>query len=1100
VTLRAGTWTVLFTDVVGSTDQRVRLGDAAVDEMLREHDAVVGRALAAHGGELVEGTGDGAMCAFVGAADALAAAVAIQQRLERRNREAPEQLHLRVGVSLGDLAFEDGGLHGLAAHEAARVCASAEAGEILVSDVVRSVAGSRAGCELIARGELELKGLPAPVRVWRVAWEPELGPAWGVPLPLRVEAAQRSVFVGRATERAGLAETLKQVRGGERRVVMVGGEAGIGKTALMSTLAADAHAQGAVVLYGRCDEDLGIPYQPWAEALAELVERAPEPALEAHVTARGGDLVALVPGLSRRLVDAPAPRSSDPETERHLLFAAVVDLLQRAAAEDPVVLVLEDLHWADRPSLHLLRHVVATSGPTRMLVMGTFRAGDVGADDPLAEVLAALHREPGVDRLTLRGLDDLELLDLMQAAAGHEITDEGVALRDALSAETDGNPFFVLEILRHLAETGAIAQSDDGRWVAHLDLDAQGLPVSVREVLGRRVHRLGPEATRVLAAASVIGRDFEAALLGAVVDTDEEELLDVLDAAVRAAVIADVPGSQGRFAFVHALIQRALYDDLTTARRQRLHRRTAEALETLPGTPDERVGELARHWYAATQPTDSDKALRYSIAAGDRAQDGLAPDEAVRWYEQALEVVDRFDQPDRDETRCEVLLRLGTAQRVAGIAAFRQTLLDAAHLAQRIGDTARLVEAALTNTRGLVSHVGRLDVERIEVLRAALDATGTTAPSVRARLLAQWALETTYSPEYDTNALIAEATALTEAGDDPQARWHALYALHQNFLPHNLEERRACQAEFLELASGLDLAQQYWTYRVSVHLPMQLGDLAQATKFLDQMEQRADAVRDPTMRWLAEVYRSGVAAFVGDYATAEQHANAALQLGVDAAQPDALTFYGGLLGGIRRLAGREAELCDLLAQRAADNPGVPAFRAALAVFLAASDRSDEARVVLDDFVGDLSHLWVDPVWATTLAFCADAAARTEHGAAARAILPLLAPFTDQWTRSGGADYGPVALATGMARTVLADYEQAEADFAQAHTMAERAGTPYWTARTKLEWAVMLSKRGETDDHDRARTLLDGALATAREHGFAGIERRSTALHGRLVSS
>ena len=167
VTLRAGTWTVLFTDVVGSTDQRVRLGDAAVDEMRREHDAIVARALAAHGGELVKGTGDGALCAFGAAADALAAAVAIQQRLERRNRDAPEQLRLRVGVSLGDLAFEDGDLHGLAAHEAARVCASAEAGEILVSDVVRTVAGSRAGCELIARGELELKGLPTPVRVWR---------------------------------------------------------------------------------------------------------------------------------------------------------------------------------------------------------------------------------------------------------------------------------------------------------------------------------------------------------------------------------------------------------------------------------------------------------------------------------------------------------------------------------------------------------------------------------------------------------------------------------------------------------------------------------------------------------------------------------------------------------------------------------------------------------------------------------------------------------------------------------------------------------------------------------------------------------------------
>jgi tetratricopeptide (TPR) repeat protein len=261
-----------------------------------------------------------------------------------------------------------------------------------------------------------------------------------------------------------------------------------------------------------------------------------------------------------------------------------------------------------------------------------------------------------------------------------------------------------------------------------------------------------------------------------------------------------------------------------------------------------------------------------------------------------------------------------------------------------------------------------------------------------------------------------------------------------------------------------------------------------------------NAVCDPTMRWLTEVYRSSIAVFVGDYVSAEQHANAALQLGLDAAQPDAIAFYGGLLSGIRRLEGREAEICDLVAQRVAENPGLPGFRAVLALLLAASDRGDEARAILDDFVVELPHLWVDPVWAQMLAGCADAAARTGHLAAARAIVSLLAPFTDQWTRSGPADAGPIALATGMARTVLADYEQAEADFAQARTMAERAGTNYWTARTKLEWAVMLMERDDADDHDRARSLLDGALATAREHGFAGVERRCTALHGRLVSS
>ena len=217
-----------------------------------------------------------------------------------------------------------------------------------------------------------------------------------------------------------------------------------------------AHNDGAWILYGRCDEDLGLPYQPWIEALTALVVHAPDDVIAEHVAARGGALARLVPELSAR-AGVRVPVASDADAERYALFGAVSDLLTRIASVRPTVVVLDDLHWADKPTVQLLRHVVGVVEPTRLLVVGTYRPADLGASHPLIEAFAALRRERGIDFVDLGGLGDLELLQLMEGIAGHEMDDDVLALRDAIAAETDGNPFFATEILRHLLETGAIA-------------------------------------------------------------------------------------------------------------------------------------------------------------------------------------------------------------------------------------------------------------------------------------------------------------------------------------------------------------------------------------------------------------------------------------------------------------------------------------------------------------------------------------------------------------------------------------------------------------------------------------------------------------------
>jgi class 3 adenylate cyclase len=1089
----------LFTDLVESTALSARVGPEASEVLRREHFAVLRAAVEDSEGQEVKSTGDGLMVVFSSASAALECAVAMQQGLERRNREAGEPLQVRVGVAIGDAELVEGDYHGQSVVEAARLCATAQGEEILVSEMLRSTAGGRGGHTFVSVGALPLKGLDEPVAACRLEWTPREGPGWSVPLPPRLRAGETLWFVGRSNERAALADELKQVSAGACRVVLVDGEAGIGKTSLVSRAALEASDTEAVVLYGRCDEDLGVPYQPWAEALGHLVEHAPQALLRAHAKARGGDLLPLVPGLAARLDEVPAARSSDRDTERLLLFAAVLDLLSRAAADMPVMVVFDDLHWADRPSLLLLRHLIAASTPLRLLVLGTFRAAEVSGEDPLAELLEALHREQGIGRrIALQGLDDLELLDLLQTAAGHELLAEDVALRDALAAETDGNPFFVGEILRHLAETGALTQSADGRWQAR-ELASRGLPVSVREVIGRRVRRLGPVATRALSAASVIGRDFDVQLLSKVADTDEEELLDALDAASGAALVADVPGVGGWFSFVHALIQRTLYDELSSARRQLLHRRIAEVLEEMPGSRDDRVGELAFHWYEATQPVEIAKTLTYSIAAGDRAQQRLAPDEAVRWYRQALELVDRLEPTEQDHSRCEVLVRLGTAQRLAGMAEFRQTLLEAAHLAQRLGDTDQLVQAALANSRGYASHFGAFDHERVGVLRSALDSLGSSSPMVRARLLALYALETIYNSDYDTKALLDEATVLTEHGDDPEARWHVLHALF--WAPQSDDrELQARQAEYLGLIPDVDPVQQWHTYAGCHRVAIVTGHLDEARGFFTKFDDLAQTVGDPFMRWSAAWSGACWALLDGDLARGERVATEALQIALDSAQPDPFIPYAAQVGAARVYEGREEEIVDQVAQAAAENPGLPAFRGFLAQILALANRLDEARALLDDFIRDADELKRDPFWATLVKGIAETAGLTKHQAAARMSIPSLAPLADLWDYNGGTITGPYVLALGIAHTVTGEYDQADIEFARAHDMTAQAHALYCAARTELEWATMLHARGAPKDREHAGALLASALDTALAHSFGGIERRVRALDAALAAS
>jgi class 3 adenylate cyclase/tetratricopeptide (TPR) repeat protein len=1084
--------TVLFTDLVGSTELSSSLSPEVADEVRRAHFSALREAISAAGGTEVKNLGDGLMVGFDATAPALSCAVAMQQGIERRNRKSPVSLAIRIGISTGDVTVEEGDYFGDPVVEAARLCAVAQAGQILATEAAKLLA-RRSGHSFITERELELKGLPEPVVAWEVVWEPaetEMDTS-GMALPPRLPQAPGTGLVGRKVEQERLNVALKAVVAGEpAHVVLVAGEAGVGKSSLTSSLARDAHHDGALVLYGRCDEDLAVPHQPFVEALGHYFSHVDDAAISALGDDHLSSLIRLVPELHRRRPELAATTSSDPDAERWLLYGAVLALLEAASRDAAVVMILDDLHWADRPSLQLLRHV-ASHRPGRVLVLGTYRETDLSASHPLTETLAALTREPAVTRMSLSGLEDDEVVSFVEAAAGQTLDEAGVGLAHALYHETDGNPFFMAEVLRHLVETRAIVQEESGRWVPTQELSEAGLPDSVRQVIGARVGRLGDGATSVLSAASVLGQEFDVDLLAEVVGAAEDPVLDVLEAAGSSALVAEVRDTSGRFRFTHALIQHTLYDDLGRTRRSRLHRAAAEALEERLGEdPGHRAGELARHWLAATRPIESKKAVSYARRAGENALASLAPAEAMRWFNEALGAL--AHAPD-DKERARCLVGLGEAKRQVGDHTYRETLLEAAHLAHGLGDVDTLVRAALANNRGWQSAAGMVDRERLEVLATALDAIDQIDTPTRARLLALLALERTFAGDYETRrALADEALEIARrCGDAATILDVRLRLVEALWHPDTIEDQFADSEEIESLAERLgDHVGKFWAAFFRSDLAVQVGDASNVARWHEELDELATEVGQPTLLWGATFQRTWSSLLFGDVGKAEVLASEALRIGTDSGQPDALVLYGAQLFHVRWFQGRLGELVDLVREIAEGNPGIVSYRPAWALTLVEANRADEARDLLQQettlgFPGADDYLL--PTYLQAWANVAYALNDTEAaGPLYRRLLrwPNLVAFT------GATVNGAVAEHLALLATVLGLYDEADDHFVRAMKSYEGLSAPFFIALTQLEWSQLLLERRAEGDLTHAEMMLGSARDTAQRCGFAAVERRA----------
>jgi class 3 adenylate cyclase/tetratricopeptide (TPR) repeat protein len=1079
------TVSVLMTDLVGSTAMAARVGPEAAERLRQEHFGLLRAALDRTGGREVKNLGDGLMVVFQSASKALECAVDMQQSVEGRNRRAERQLGVRIGVSLGEATREDGDYFGEPVVESARLCASAEGGQILLNALVRQIAGAREGLSFVSVGGLELKGISEPVQAYELRWDPLL--ATGIALPERLRELPATGYVGRQQERSRLTELWTQAREGSLRLALISGEAGVGKTRLATHLALQARGEGATVLYGRCDEDLGVPFQPWAQALGHLVREVRRPVLDGHVERHTGNLVRLVPGLGDRVADLPVARQGDPETERYLLHAAAASLLEDAGEEEPVLLILDDLQWADQPTLSLLRHVLASSAAMRVMILAVYRESDLSRDHPLTALLADLHRDHGGDRIKLTGLESADVLALIEALAGHELDQKGRQLASEITRETAGNPFFAGELIRHLTESGAIVHEQGERWRVVGDVAELGLPQSVREVTGRRVERLGPDARMALSAAAVIGRDFDLSLLSRALDVPETQLLDLLDDAVAASLLQESSERAGRFTFTHALVEHTLTADLGRTRRALLHREIAQALEEQCGDqPGERLGELAAHWAAAGGGGDSAKAADYARRAGERALQQLAPDEAARWYRQALELRQQSQDGDRHE-RCELLIGLGEAQRQIGDAEYRVTLLDAAELAEAIGDTDRLCRAVLANGRGW-TRFGALDAERVHALETAERALARDDPR-RAQVLALLAGELHHAVEPERcRSLAEEAIAIARAAGDPAALALTLNStIWTIWVPATLSERQLLVEELLELAPRVDDPRlSFWAATRSAMIGLETGEHSRIESGLETMRSVSAAVPQPSLAYMLLLLEFGLALIDGDLQASRKLADEARELGSSAGEPGAAMTFLAHRFHIDYLEGRGREHVDgglRLDGRPDSHAG---WRAGTALALIEGERSGEARerALAEDF----QDVPVDQAWLPAIFAWAQVCARLALVERAEELYRLLTPFAGRFCTQAGVTYGSVDVALGALAATLGRHGEAERHFAAASELEERLGAPLLLAHTQASWARALAERGRTADSDRVGPMLDRAEQSAARAGAGAIAR------------
>jgi class 3 adenylate cyclase len=914
-----------------------------------------------------------------------------------------------------------------------------------------------------------------------------------------LRALNWGMFVGRREEMEGLKQSLEGALSGKGSLAMLVGEPGIGKTRLAEEFAVYAGLRGAQVLTGHCYEgESSLPYRPFVEACRQYTRSRPDAELRAQLGPGAPEIATLVSEIRQRFPDIEVAAKLDPDAERLRLFESITEFLHNASSAQPLVLHLDDIHWADKPSLLLLQHLAQRTAHDRLLILGAYRDVELERTHPLAEVLGNLRRLPNYRRVLLRGLPRESVEDLLTMLNPGE---EGAAGRQALAAalhqETEGNPFFVREVLAHLVETGKIVH-EDGRWVGRVaSVSELGIPEGVREVIGRRLSRMSDGCNRMLTLASTMTGGFTWEALKAINgDVPEAQLLDLLEEALGAQLIAERKGEgAGTYDFTHALIRQTLYEELSTPRRVLLHRQIGESLEQLyADNTDAHLPELAHHFYQAAPGGDVQKAIDYARRAGDRAMSQFAWEEAANQYELALQAMDLAGATD-PVTRCSVLASLASARGATLDPEAVATAQRAFDAAEATGDAELMARVALDYVRTL-DRGGVLPVlQAAPALGRALAARGAGDSPVTARLLA-WLAYARFSgspggitprDEGQLRDGVAEARAMADRTGNSGARIDVLDRTYWALMtPATTRQRLDLANEWLQLAKDVgDRRQVLAALNFRLLALAELGDMDAVWAESEAACGLADATREPFWTGWRSAYGATRAVLEGRYADAERFIGEYAPFALRTQHLGFLAMLQSHLYNVRRGQGRLNELIAPLEGIAERTGGGPLVVYALAFAHLETGQTEKARAAYERLAGSALAAMADITSTAAFALAAGIVRRFGDTEQAALLYDALLPCAELQVTAGpiGLMNASVSHPLGQLAATMKRWDDAERHFEYALAFDERIHAWPWLARCRYEYALMLHERGAAGDSERARALVDQAIAAFDEMGM-----------------
>jgi DNA-binding CsgD family transcriptional regulator/tetratricopeptide (TPR) repeat protein len=902
-----------------------------------------------------------------------------------------------------------------------------------------------------------------------------------LPGPLRPTSS--SPFVGRAGELEKLRTLMPRAKGERRRMVLLAGEPGAGKSRLAREFASQAAIEGALVLYGACDAVVRTPYGPFVEALEGLVRVTEVPELRAALGAGGGELTRLLPDLPAQVGELPRPVEADPDTERHRLHTSVADLLANVSRRRPILLVLEDGHWADATTLLLLRHLARSARSARLLILATFRDGEADVPVELSETLADLRRADDVVRMRLEGLSGAEVADLVSRAAGTDPDPELRELATTIHDLTGGNAFLVCELWRALVETG-IVEVTSGQVRVTRPLTELGTPESVREVVKQRLSRLAPRTIDLLELAAVAGPEFELEPVRCAAGLAESELHAVLEEATGSGMIEELSSQRLACRFTHEIVRRALYDRLSRLRRAELHLRVGEALESAAADSDRVLADLAHHFGAAAPFGGNERAIDYNLRAARAASAALAFDDAAMRLRTAIEI-----GIEGEPERADALLELGSVSHRAGKAtdALKSFAL-AAEIARSLDSPELLARAAIGYEDATWRPVVAIR-DAVELLEEALAAVDDKSDELRIGLLAGLARALDFEGERERGALVRDnAIALARRHEDRAGLAKVLVRSYWARGTTPLKEILSMLTEARDLAQELDDAEtnlEAMAWRVPTFVA--LGDLESARAEIVVLREMAERTAQPVMNHIAEHYGSAIALCDGNLADAEAMAGRSHDWGRLLTGPDASGTHGIQMFGVRREQGRLAELAPVVRILAAQGDREGPWHPGLVAVLAELGMQSEARRELSRLAAEGIDGFQASLWVASLTYLTDACAALGDEAMAAIVYPELEPLAGTTVMISHlvACYGAADRYLGMLAATLGEPGLAEEHFERAMEQNKRMGASTWLAHTGYEYGRFLLRRGP-GARDRAHALLGEAAGLAEQIGMEGL--------------